>query len=325
MHQNLLLAGLSTMLLFGSAGTVVAGNGTPQSVVYQQSPTAKDLIGRWDITVDENGKEAPSWLEVKLSGTKTLVGSFVGSTGSARPVSKVTFENGKFSFKIPPQWERGDQDFVIEGELTAAGIQGTILTSEGKKYTYKGVKAPYLKTASNVAWGQPISLFNGKDLTGWKAMGQNQWIVKNGVLTSPKSGANLVSDRKFTDFKLHLEFRYPKGSNSGVYLRGRHEVQIEDSPKGTHPSNVLYGGVYGFLAPSEINALGPDQWQTFDVTLIGQKVTIVTNGKTVISNQEIPGITGGALDSKEGEPGPIYIQGDHGPVEFRKIVITPVK
>ncbi|ETZ21993.1 hypothetical protein N824_24025 [Pedobacter sp. V48] len=156
-------------------------------------------------------------------------------------------------------------------------------------------------------------------------MGENQWIVKDGVLTSPKSGANLISDQKFTDFKLHVEFRYQKGSNSGVYLRGRHEVQIEDSSKDQHPSSVLFSGIYGFLTPSEINALGPNTWQTFDITLIGRMVTVVVNGKTVITNQEIPGITGGALDSNEGEPGPIYIQGDHGPIEFKKIVITPAK
>lgn len=285
-----------------------------------------NLIGRWDITVDENGKPAPSWLEVKLSGNRALVGYFVGTSGSARPVAKVHFDNGKFSFTIPPQWESGDQDFVIEGELAGEGIQGTVTTSEGKKYNWKGVKAPYLIRTAAPAWGKPLNLFNGKDLNGWKAVGaQNQWEVKNGILTSPKSGANLISEEKFTDFKLHVEFRYQKGSNSGVYLRGRHEVQIEDSPKDAHPSNVLYSGVYGFLAPSEIAALGPNQWQSYDITLIGRMVTIVANGKTVISNQEIPGITGGALDSNEGEPGPIYIQGDHGPIEFRKIVITPAK
>jgi hypothetical protein len=102
-------------------------------------------------------------------------------------------------------------------------------------------------------------------------------------------------------------------------------VQIEDSPADAHPSSVLYSGVYGFLTPSEIAATGPNTWQSYDITLIGRMVTIVVNGKTVINNQEIPGITGGALDSNEGEPGPIYIQGDHGPIEFRKIVITPAK
>lgn len=324
MNKVLIVLSMACLLMVGSANIGVAADKNRLNSA-KVLVDANDLIGRWDITVDENGKPAPSWLEVKLSGTHTLVGYFVGTSGSARPVAKVSFDNGKFSFTIPPQWEAGNQDFVIQGELTASGIRGTMITSEGKTYNWKGVRAPYLTRTEAPVWGKSIELFNGRDLTGWTALGNNQWEVKNGVLTSAKSGANLVSDQKFTDFKLHVEFRYQKGSNSGVYLRGRYEVQIEDSPKDAHPSNILFGGVYGFLTPSEIVALGPDQWQSFDITLIGRKVTVVANGKTIISNQEIPGITGGAIDSNEGEPGPILIQGDHGPIEFRKIVITPIQ
>ena len=325
MRKNLLLVGLSCCIM----AMPFAGMSSPYtaSIVGEVKMRAepKDLIGRWDITIDRDGKPAPSWLEVKLSGSRTLVGYFVGISGSARPVAKVNFDNGKFSFSIPPQWERGNQDLVLEGEVTATGIQGTIVNPEGKKHNFTGVKAPWLKRAAAPVWDKPINLFNGKDLTGWKALGENQWEVKNGILTSARSGANLVTEQKFTDFKLHVEFKYQKGSNSGVYLRGRYEVQIEDNPKEEHPSAHLFSGVYGFLAPSEIAALGPDQWQSYDITLIGRMVTVVVNGKTVIHNQEIPGITGGALDSNEGEPGPIYIQGDHGPIEYRKIVITPAK
>src|SRR5690606_11597224 len=191
--------------------------------------------------------------------------------------------------------------------------------------SWTGKRAPELRRSSPPVWGEPIELFNGKDLSGWRAAGPNQWVVKDGILFSPKAGANLITEQKFNDFKLHVEFRYPKGSNSGIYLRGRYEVQILDTDKDEHPSNILFGGVYGFLTPGEIAATGPDEWQTYDITLVGRKVTIVANGKTIISDQEIPGITGGALDSNEGEPGPIYLQGDHGPIEFRKITITPAK
>lgn len=324
MHKKFLILGLSSIFLFGTAiATTSLTNDHSPTENTDQSEIGKDLIGRWDITVDNKGKQSPSWLEVKLSGSRTLVGSFVGIEGSARPVSKIEYKNGKFSFAIPPQWESGDRDFVLEGELTNKGIKGTMITSQGEKLSWEGVKAPYLQRTSPPKWGQPIDLFNGKNLTGWKALGENQWVVKNGILTNPRSGSNLISDRKFEDFKLLVEFRYPKGSNSGVYLRGRYEVQIEDSPKDAYPSDILFSGVYGFIAPSEINTLGPDQWQTFEITLVGRMVTIVANGKTVITNQEIPGITGGALDSNEGEMGPIYIQGDHGAIEFRKIVVTP--
>ena len=324
MRKNLLQLGFISLFILAFADETSAATSSP-AINLRDSVTAMNLIGRWDLTMNENDKAVPSWLEVKLSGTRTLVGSFVGSSGSARPVAEVKFDKGKFRFSLPPQWESGGNDFVISGELAGDQIAGTISTSEGKTHTFTGLKAPYLKRTAAPEWAKPIQLFNGKDLQGWHAAGKNQWLVKNGILTSPRSGANLISDQKFTDFKLHAEFKYPKGSNSGLYLRGRYEVQIEDAPKDAHPSSVLFSGVYGFLAPSEIAAKGPDQWQTYDITLVGRMITVVVNGKTVISNQEIPGITGGALDSNEGEPGPIYIQGDHGPIEFRKIVITPVK
>lgn len=324
MYRKFLALGLSLSLAFGSFSDAVAFN-RGSGVATAQDEASNPLIGRWDITIDKEGKASPSWLEVELSGNKTLVGSFVAIVGSARPVSKVNFDQGHFNFSIPPQWEEGDEDFVIDGKLTDDGITGTIKMSDGSQYSWKGVRAPALDRDTEPVWAQAIELFNGKDLSGWKAEGKNQWIVKDGILTSPHSGSNLISEQKFTDFKLHVEFRYQEGSNSGVYLRGRHEVQIMDSPKGTRPNSHYFGGVYGFLTPSEIAALAPGEWQSYDITLIGRKVTIVTNGKTVISNQEIPGITGGALDSNEGEPGPIYIQGDHGPIEFRKIVITPAQ
>jgi hypothetical protein len=173
------------------------------------------------------------------------------------------------------------------------------------------------------AWGKPVALFNGKDLTGWAAFGgTNQWTADAGVLRNAKSGANLMTTEKFTDFKLHVEVNCPKGSNSGIYLRGRYEVQIEDSTE-PEPRPVDMGAVYGFLVPNENASNGPDTWQALDVTLVGRRVTVVLNGKTIIGDQTIPGITGGALDSDEGAPGPIFLQGDHGPVQYRNVVITP--
>lgn len=282
-----------------------------------------ELIGSWNITLDMNGNSAPSWLEVKLSGIRTLVGHFVGNDGSARPISKVNFENGKFGFSIPPQWQMANNDLVLEGELTGDKIKGTITYPDGKKYSFVGERAPRLLREKAPKWGKSIALFNGKDLTGWHVdKSENQWIVKDGILTSPKSGANLISDAKFEDFKLIVEFRYPEGSNSGIYLRGRYEVQIEDS-KTDYPSSVYFGGVYGFLTPNEMAKKSPGEWQKFEITLIGRRVTIIANGKTIINDQIIPGITGGALDSHEALPGPIMIQGDHGAIEFRKIELIP--
>jgi hypothetical protein len=251
-----------------------------------------------------------------------LVGRFVGGGGSARPVSRINFSAGKVSFSIPPQWEREDRDLSVEGTLQGDSLSGTLTNPDGKQYSWVGVRAPSLHRTTKPVWGKPAKLFNGADLTGWHAMGAtNQWKADSGILRSPRSGSNIVTDESFTDFKLHIEFRYPSGSNSGVYLRGRYEVQIEDS-EGTEPPNDVLSAIYGFLPPSEMAAKGPGQWEAYDITLLGRLVTVVLNGVTVICNQEIPGITGGALNSKEGEPGPIYLQGDHGPIDFRNIEIT---
>lgn len=329
------IVGYGTVVCLLTASVVSCNNGTTEQKQKEEihNPAtqvvpeeAKDLVGRWDITVDKDGKDVPSWLEVKLSGFNVLVGSFVADAGSARPVSHISLTDGKFSFQIPPQWEGGDGLFTIEGELVGDEIKGTITSNKGNTFSYTGVKAPYLVRTGEAQWGEPIELFNGTDLTGWTTSGDNsQWVVEDGILINKEKGANLISEQKFEDFKLVAEFRYAEGGNSGIYLRGRYEVQIEDSPKDKHPGSLYFGGVYGFLAPSEMATLGPNEWNTYEITLRGRMVTIVANGKTIINNQEIPGITGGALDSHEGEPGPIYLQGDHTGVEFRKITVIPGK
>ncbi len=285
------------------------------------------VIGRWDLTVQGNPDAYPSWVEVRLSGNRTLVGTFVGGGGSARPISRVEYADSTMRFAIPPQWDRQTADLGFEAKLSGDQLTGTITTPAGERHRFTGTRAPLLRRSTAPVWGAPVTLFDGKDLSRWTPLGRgdnNQWRVIDGVMTNLKGGANLATVDKYTDFKLHLEFKYPKGGNSGVYLRGRYEVQIEDNGA-QEPQPVHLGGIYGFLVPNENVSKGPDVWQTYDITLIGRRVTVVLNGKTIIGDQTIPGITGGALDSNEGEPGPIYLQGDHGPVAFRNIVITPVR
>jgi hypothetical protein len=285
-----------------------------------------DVIGRWDITIDKGGKSLPSWLEVQKSGTHTLIGRFVYAFGSARPISEVKVSDGKYSFSIPPQWEEGNRNMDFLFEVSGDKLKGTMVYTDGVTYEFTGVRAPLLIRAKNPVWGAPVKLFNGKNVKGWHTDGTNQWIAQAGILRSPHSGANLITDKTFTDFKLHIEFRYPQGSNSGVYLRGRYELQIIDTKSGDpEPINNQFSSIYGFLPPNKMTAKNPGEWQSYDITLVGRMVTIVANGITVICNQVIPGITGGAINSKEGEPGPILIQGDHGPIDYRNIVITPAK
>lgn len=284
--------------------------------------TPDQLAGRWDIVVSTPDGPRPSWVEMRRSGRDALVGQFVGIVGSARPISRIAVTGDSLRFSLPPQWEEGTADLVVEGALQGERLTGSMTFPDGKRYDWSGVRAPSLRRPTKPAFGAPVSLLNQNDLAGWHAVqGENQWTVRNGILSSPRSGANLVTDRSFGDFRLHIEFRYPKNSNSGVYLRGRHEVQIEDN-FGSDPDIHRFGAVYGFISPSEMAARQPGEWQSYDITLIGRMVTVVANGKTIIFDREIPGITGGALDSDEGAPGPIMLQGDHGPVEYRNITIT---
>ncbi len=283
----------------------------------------KELEGRWDLVISKDGEQLPSWLEVKKSGYKTLVGRFVYAFGSARPISYIELKDGIFSFAIPPQWEEGENNMVFEGKWIDGALAGTMKYTDGKTHLWTAKRAPKLISLENPVWGAPREIFNQKNLDGWYASGENQWVVENGVLTSKKSGSNLITDEKFSDFQLHIEFRYSKDGNSGVYLRGRYEVQVADN-KGSEPDNIMFGGLYGFLTPNEMVAKSAGEWQAYDITLIGRRVTIIANGKTIINDQIIPGITGGAMDSDEGEPGPFMLQGDHGPIEFRNIVVTPL-
>jgi Domain of Unknown Function (DUF1080) len=301
------------------ANSAAASPGLPQTA------PGDEIIGRWDLVVQSGDTLYPSWLEVKRSGFRALVGSFVSRSGSARPVSKITWENNTLRFTVPPQWERGDMDLVIEGTLASDKLTGWMTDAAGARQTWTATRAPALLRAAAPVWGPPIAIFNGVDLNGWTTSeGTSAWTVERGILTNARGGANLITQRTFADFKLHVEFRVPAKGNSGIYLRGRHEVQIEDS-KGMEPGSLHAGGVYGFLTPNENAALAPGEWQTYDITLVGRMVTVVLNGKSVITRQNIPGITGGALNSDEGAPGPIMLQGDHTAVEFRKIVLTPAR
>jgi len=284
----------------------------------------KAYLGPWDLTLKSPGRDYPSWLELREENGR-LSAEFVGRWGNARPLPKAELSNGRLTFVSPKEEEGSQADLVFEGTLTGNELSGMVNGPDGKTWQWTGQRAPALKRTHPPKWGKPVPLFNGKDLTGWhmsEANPEKVWKVENGELISPGNGPELINDSKFEDFKLHVEFNCGENSNSGVYLRGRYEVQIEtDSIQ--EPTSHHMGGVYGFLAPTPELPRKPGIWQTYDITLVGRMVTVRQNGQTIINNQEIPGITGGALDSHEGLPGPIYLQGsEKGHVAFRSIVLT---
>lgn len=325
---------LSVMLLMF---TFLISNGqqiTPADAdVYAAAVPGEKAIGRWDITVNYKNNEKPSWMEIYKSGGKTLVGKFVGMGGSERPVTEVHFNANtkEYSFSIPAQW--GNDQVEATFSLANDELKGHFKIGNGKvEYAWAGKRAPKLddKVGKQILWGQPISLLqNG--LADWTDT--RGWQVSNGVLAIRAKGSeadrnkggnqNIRTKENFKDFRLHAEFRYGKGANSGIYLRGRYEVQILDS-YGMEAESHILGGIYGFLSPVKNYARKPEEWQSLDITLVGRYITVVLNGQQIICNRPIPGITGGALDANEGEPGPIMIQGDHyGLLEYRNISITP--
>jgi len=191
------------------------------------SDAQQAVVGRWDLMVETPGVAQPAWLEISKSGMGTLVGQFVGWHGSVRPISRVEVDENGLRFAIPPQFERGTGDLQVEGKLQGEELSGTMIIPDGTSVTWTGRRAPSLRRKQAPTWGEPITLFNGVDLSGWHVVqGNNEWVVEDGILRNVKVGGNLVTDQKFDDFKLHLEFRYAPGGNSGVYLRGRYEVQV---------------------------------------------------------------------------------------------------
>jgi hypothetical protein len=275
---------------------------------------AAGVVGRWDLTVTQGTNEYASWLEIAQQDGK-YAARLVGRSGSVRAVDiKVNGDEIEFE--------------SYRGRLAGGRLEGVGRDREGREVKWTGMRvvrppAP----AREPQWGQPIPLFNGKDLTGWTSRdprGRECWVAQNGLLVNIPKCPNLFTERKFRDFKLHLEYNLDPKSNSGVYLRGRYEVQIADQGPRELDSHGV-GGLYGFLTPKLKAAKPAGEWQSFDITLVGYHVTVVFNGKTIIDREEIPGITGAALDSSETEPGPIMLQGDHGRVQFRNIVITPAR
>jgi len=286
---------------------------------------ANPFAGRWDITVTTPNATYPGWMElVEKDGMPQV--RVQPRAGSVHPVSGARMEGTHLILVVSPaEGNRPESTW----DLTAGGdrLTGTVKRGDTVAGQLAGVRAPALKRLSPKAWTKPEPLFNGKDLTGWEPdnPANNHWVARDGVLLNESKGANLKSTRKLGDFKLHIEFNCPDKGNSGIYLRGRYEVQVEYESVLEDTFHEM-GAIYGYLAPAVRMPHTPGKWESFDATLVGRTLTLYRNGVLLIDRKEIAGITGGALDSREGEPGPIYLQGDHyGEMKFRNITIRVPK
>jgi hypothetical protein len=283
------------------------------------------FAGRWDFNVTTPSGTNARWLGVTEKGGNLEVWYQPGG-GHVYQVKDARLEGAKLSFTASPA---ADGHPATTWELEAKG--GKLIGEEksgNKTTTLAGVRAPELKRAAPKAWTEPAPLFDGKDLEGWEPTGSaaSHWTVQDGLLLNTVRGANLKTTRTFDDFKVHFEVNCPEDCNSGFYLRGRYEVQIESETPLTAPVERRMGSIYGRIAPQPELPREAGKWEVFDVTLVGRTLTEVHNGVTTIDHKTIEGITGGALDANEGEPGPFYIQGDHtGGLKYRNITVSVPK
>ena len=280
------------------------------------SQKPNSFVGRWDFNLARN---QASWLGItEKDGALDIWYQPTG--GNVYPVKDYKQEGSRLTLNLNRN---------LTWELTAAGERLTGTQKRGaNEMQITGVRAPELKRSEPKAWSDPEPLFDGKDLNGWEPTdpAQSHWTARDGELVNEAHGSNIKSTRKFDDFKLHIEFNCPDDGNSGVYLRGRYEVQLEYEPLSHNPPERRIGSIYGFLTPAADLPRKPGTWESYDVMLVGRTVTIVRDGVLTIDHKEIPGITGGALDANEGDPGPFYLQGDHtGGLKFRNIRVQAAK
>ncbi len=318
---------------------------------FAQEESAEPFLGMWALTLDYDNNYA-GWLEVRQE-KGYLDADLLWRWGSVYPIDytlvtgdRLLLVHGRDVTKKkegqanrtlhPVQWYEISKfsNDKIEGVANfpnkdGLGVESVSFT--GKRIPPEG-EAPKLKKSM---FGDPVKLFNGKDLNNWELTEKGAvsgWKAKDGLMVNnpeQKQGeahiqyGNLRTKDTFKDFNLKLEVNVPKGSNSGVYLRGIYEVQVMDSyKKELDPHNM--GALYSRITPSEAAEKPAGEWQKMDITLYKRYLTVKLNGKTIIDNQPVKGVTGGAMTSDQFSPGPILLQGDHGKVSYRNMVLTPI-
>jgi hypothetical protein len=296
----------------------------PSAAVQQQG-----FLGRWNLTGTGPDVDRVYWLEVSDKGGQ-LSGMFLNRGGSPVALASVKIEGGALVFQMAPGRDNKP------GIVFRATLQGDKLigshTDRDRTINWVGVRPPKWPASdanAKHAFGTPVELFGGKTQTPDAFRPQTgdrivNWSVADGVLANAPPASNLVSKEKFKDFKIEAEYKLAEASNSGIYLRGRYELQVLDD-FGKPVESHGHMSIYAWVAPL-VNASKPaGEWQSMEAIIVGNRVTATLNGKKVHDNVELQAITGGALDADETAPGPIMLQGDHAKVWFRKVTVTPIK
>jgi len=314
----------------------------------QQSVAPESFLGRWSLYLPGGA----GWLEV-INNAGYFDADLLWYGGSVVPVEDIYFKDNclivtRISGVVresdangaPVRVHRHTEEyhFMLNGKDELKGTAVNI-KPDGMGVTtteFIGKRIPDLPAApdlSSIKYGEPIVLFNGKDLTGWTLMESDRKngfsVVEGAMVNKPVHVAgepgfgNLRTSGEYEDFKLALQVSIPAGSNSGIYLRGIYEVQVLDSYQKPLDSHNM-GGIYSRIAPTVAAEKPAGEWQDFEIILCKRHVTVTLNGQKIIDNQPLYGVTGGAMTADEFVPGPIYLQGDHGEVSYRNIVLTPI-
>lgn len=307
----------------------------------EELPTG--LFGEWSLELET---EEPAWLKIYEEHGQPRVRCrvYIGSSG---PFEIEEIQNGRVRFPIKGMKSSdgsGRIAQVVEVELRQSKLFGTLIrtSSEGsiEKVSLTGERVPAASgkapDLSQVVFGAPIPLFNGRDLTGWRPHEGdkiNGWSAQNGTLVntttktdfSPTGAyANLRTEAEFADFRLNIEFLVEKQRNSGIYLRGMYEAQVVDRDSRMQGIQGV-GAIFGQIEPAKNAGKVGGQWQQYVLTLVDRHITVELNGEKVIDNRLLDGPTAGAIRTNASLPGPIYLQGDHTSVKFRNISLSPVK
>ena len=307
-------------------------------------PVPKPMHGDWTFTLP-NGQNC--WLSIVGSGEGEPQVSMLVDVGTTKPLKGVEMKDKKLHVPLRT-YRKGKKGPIISTnraeiwwDKEGNKLEGEVITNypDGKedRNAFTGKRIPPMPPApdlSKVKWGEPVELFNGEDLAGWKPRRPekiNGWSVEDGLLvnTTPKTDfsatgayANLQTIKGYGDCKLHIEFLVGKDRNSGIYVQGMYEAQVVDRDSRMQGISGV-GAIFGRVAPTKNAGYEGGKWQTYDITLVDRHMTVVLNGEKVIDNQPVPGPTAGALHTDPMTPGPLYLQGDHTTVSYRNIVLTP--
>lgn len=336
---------LAILLIISNASLLYAQNAAETNA----SDDVSQFVGQWSFDIGDGGIMHAGWLNIRQEDGYLDADLMWGAGGIHYGASYVYIrdntlyigrnnrsaelsnQSGEIFSRHYPTWielERNGDSFqgtLVRPRINGSGVDETSIT--GKKIP----DMPDAPSLADIQLGEPVHLIPDPDnLTGWRLIENhlnNDWSVKDGVLQNNPEGngsGNLRTEGEFEDFQLEFEVNVPPNGNSGVYLRGMHEVQISDSYDRDLNWGGSMGAIFTRITPEAKTEKPAGEWQKMEITYHQRHVTVVLNGTKIVDNQPVDGPTGGAIQSDVTAPGPIYLQGDHTAVSYRNMILTPI-